>query len=242
MGYSFAYEFEDAFGLGILPMLLSGIPSLAMNIVVYVLTAMTFYTIAKRRGLSNPWMAWVPVASAWLLGSISDQYRYVVKGEYKSKRKVLLTLSILAAVASLVVLILAVVTAGGAISGAMQNMPEEALVTKVIGPAMGILGISVPLAGIGIAYAIIRYMALYDVYTSMDPGNSVLFLVLSIVFNVTEPFFLFFNRHKDSGMPPRKRQYQEPAYRQQTYDQYVYEQPGEEPREPWNQDEPKTFL
>lgn len=242
MGYSFAYEFEDAFGLGILPMLISGIPSMAMNIAVYVLTAMSFYTIAKRRGLSNAWMAWVPVADAWLLGSISDQYRYVVKGEYKSKRKILLTLSILTAVAVAAVTILGIVAAGGAVTGVMQNMSEEALLTKVMGPALGILGITVPLAGIGIAYAIIRYMALYDVYTSMDPGNSVLFLVLSIVFNVTEPFFLFFNRHKDSGMPPRKRQYQEPVYQQETYDQYVYEQPKEEPREPWNQDEPKTYL
>ena len=47
-------------------------------------------------------------------------------------------------------------------------------------------------------------MALYDVYRSMDPSNSVLFLVLSILFGVTEPFFLFFNRNKDLGMPPRR--------------------------------------
>ena len=33
---------------------------------------------------------------------------------------------------------------------------------------------------------------------------ALLFLVLSIVFSVTEPFFLFFNRNKDGGMPPRR--------------------------------------
>lgn len=47
-------------------------------------------------------------------------------------------------------------------------------------------------------------MALYDIYVSMDPGNSVLFTVLSILFRVTKPVFLFINRNKDGGMPPRR--------------------------------------
>ena len=62
-----------------------------------------------------------------------------------------------------------------------------------------------PLIGISIAYAVFRYMALYDIYKSLDPANCVLFLVLSILFGVTEPFFLFFSRNKDDGMPPRKQ-------------------------------------
>mgnify|MGYP000871341546 CR=1 FL=1 len=57
---------------------------------------------------------------------------------------------------------------------------------------------------LAIAYAVIYYMALYDIFRSLDPNNCVLFLVLSIVFSVTEPFFLFFNRNKDGGMPPRR--------------------------------------
>ena len=47
-------------------------------------------------------------------------------------------------------------------------------------------------------------MAMYDIYVSMDPGNSILYLVLSILFHVTEPFFLCCNRNKDGGMPPRR--------------------------------------
>ena len=62
-----------------------------------------------------------------------------------------------------------------------------------------------PLAGVAIAAAVIRFVALYDVYRSLDPNNAVLFLVLSIFFGVTEPFFLFFNRDKDAGMPPRRQ-------------------------------------
>ena len=51
--------------------------------------------------------------------------------------------------------------------------------------------------------------------------NGTLYLVLSILFSPTEPFFLFFNRDKDLGMPPRKKQ---PVYEQPVSEQdYTYE-------------------
>ena len=231
MGYSYAYEIEEMLQLGILPVLFSSLPSMALGIATYVLTALTFYTVALRRGLNNPWLAWIPVANLWLLGSISDQYRYLVKGEYKSKRKILLTLGILTSVCSLVIVILAVSLVVSVISGAMQGISEEQLLGTVMGPSIGMVGLLVPMMGISIAHMVVRYMALYDVYTSMDPRNSVMFLVLSIVFGFTEPFFLFFNRTKDEGMPPRKQQ---PAYQQP-----IYEQPANQgPEEPWNRNEP----
>lgn len=237
MGYSYAYEFEEALELGILPMLLSAVPSMALSIATYVLTALALYTVANRRGLNNPWLAWIPVADMWLLGSISDQYRYVVKNENRSKRKILLILSLISVVGYIVIMTLGVAAVVSVASGAMQGISEEALLGKAMGPVVGLLGVCVPLMGVSIAQMIIRYMAMYDVFTSMDPGNSVMFLVLSIVFHVTEPFFLFFNRHKDGGMPPRKRP-AEPVYEHYSYDQPIYEQPQDPPQEPWNRDEP----
>jgi len=69
---------------------------------------------------------------------------------------------------------------------------------------LGALGWVIPLMGVAIASAVFRFMALYDLYTSCDPRNSVIYLVLSILFPVTEPFFIFFNRNRDEGMPPRR--------------------------------------
>jgi hypothetical protein len=74
------------------------------------------------------------------------------------------------------------------------------------------LGLVLPFAAIAITSCVIRYMALFDIYRSMDPGNAVLYLVLSILFSPTEPFFLFFNREKDLGMPPRKQRTVEAEY------------------------------
>ena len=204
MGYIFELEEEL---LMLLPGLISGVPSGLFGIAAYILTALAIYRISCRRGLNNPWLAWIPVVNCWLLGSLSDQYQYVVKGENKSKRKWLIVLNILKSVLMTLVVILAVVTAGSLFA----DHPSE-----VIGLVVALLGLVVPLAAVTIALCVVRYMALYDVYRSLDPANAVLYLVLSILFSPTEPFFLFFNREKDLGMPPRKRQ---PVYEQEnTYE------------------------
>lgn len=201
-GYDYSYAMEE--GLGILSSLISGIPSLVLTVASYVLTALALYAVAKRRGISKPWLAWIPVADAWLLGSISDQYRYVVKGQNKAKRKALLTLNIIMCVLYVVFFVVIVAMLVKMVSAFAYSYDEEQLVEALFKFLFMILGLALPMLGVSIAYQIIYFMALYDVYTSMDPGNNVLFLVLSIIFNVTEPFFLFFNRNKDLGMPPRR--------------------------------------
>lgn len=209
MSIDYSYAWNDVLGTGLLSGILSGIPTTLMGIAAYVLTALALYTIAKRRGLNHPWLAWIPVANAWILGSLSDQYRYVVRGENKSKRKVLLTLNILTAVLSTAMIVSVFVAVGKAMFGVIGGMGEEALLEAILGPLVGVVGLCLPMVGIAIAYVVVYYMALYDLYKSLDPSNCVLFLVLSIVFRVTEPFFLFFNRNKDQGMPPRR---QNPTY------------------------------
>lgn len=232
MGYAYMYE-EDLF-FGLIPALLGSVPSGLFGIAGYILSSLAIYSISKRRGLNNPWLAWIPVVNCWLIGSISDQYRYVVKGENKSKRKVLLILSILMAVFVLAVVIMAIAMLSGVIGGLGRShygygFDEQRLLSQVMGPVLSILGLALPLAGISLAYVVVRYMALYDVYRSLDPSNAVLYLVLSILFKVTEPFFLFFNRSKDQGMPPRK-QTEEPVH---TY---------QEPVRPYWETENKDYL
>ena len=230
---------EEEIMMGILSGMASGIPSTLLSIATYVLTALALYTVAKRRGLNRPWMAWIPVVNCWIIGSLSDQYRYVVKNEIKTKRKALLVLNIISAALGIAMVVICVVMAVGAIAGAVGGSNEDAILQAIMGPLVGILGMSLPLIGVTIAYAIIYYMALYDIYKSMDPSNCVLFLVLSILFGVTTPFFLFFNRNKDLGMPPRRQEYvyREPAYipPESTW------QPQEPPRESWEQ-ENKDYL
>lgn len=192
--------------------LLSGIPSVMFSIAGYVLTSLAIYTMSRRRGLSKPWLAWIPVLNVWLLGSLSDQYQYVVNGQNRSRRKILLILSILRMALVVVIAVLAGVAVATATYGGYRY--HSGFHSGIWGSMAGILGLGLPLAGTVIAYAVIRYMALYDVYKSMDPVNCVLYLVLSVLFGITEPFFLFFNRNKEGGMPPRKQRPAEPWERE----------------------------
>ena len=89
---------------------------------------------------------------------------------------------------------------------------------------MYMLAAVVPFAATTLAMTVIRCVALYDVYTSLDPRNSVLYTILSIAFRVTEPFFLFFNRKRDDGMPPRRDPQPE----------VVWETPSAGPESPWS--------
>lgn len=202
--YEFDYLLEEAELL--FPLLMSrGTSSSLFGIAAYVLTALGLYAIAKRRCINHPWLAWVPVGNLWLLGSLSDQYCYVVKGQIKSKRKTLLWLKVISLGLTISMVAMGVAVVAKVITGLNYGMRGDRILEDLVGPLLVMGGIALPLAGVSIASAIFYYMALYDVYTSCDPNNNVLFLVLSILFgNITKPFFLFFSREKDLGMPPRR--------------------------------------
>lgn len=186
----------------------------AFGVAMYVMRALSLYTISKRRGINHPWMSWVPVLDLWVIGCISDQYQYVVKGKDKNKRKWLLGLSIVMAVIYVVLFVLFGMVIFNTTRGVFSGMGGNWMMTDLVGPAMGMLACLLPLACVAIAVMVIRYIAMYDLYTSCTPQNNVLFLLLSIFFTVTEPFFLICIRKKDEGMPPRRVQSQYEAARE----------------------------
>ena len=173
-----------------------------LGIVGYVLLALSLYTIAKRRGIANPWLAWIPVAQIWVLGSISDQFRYVTKAQVKNKRTTLLVMNIIYTVATVAVVVFSLIGIFKFFELSMYAGEEEMLM-EGMSMLFKILGACLLLLGLALAYCVVYSIALYDVFMSVNPNNAVLFLVLSIFFGVAMPFFLFFNRKKDTGMPPR---------------------------------------
>lgn len=177
--------------------------SLLLSLTLLVLRAFSMYTIAKRRGLRNPWLVWIPIANRWMIGSFSDQYRYLVKGEIKNKRKYLLGFAVgnvmLGMIAAIVCAVLAgrLIVSGGSLS-------DGQMATMVVGPAISVLAVSAVLAVTRLVEYVLRQVCMYDLYRSCDPGNAVAYLVLGILFFVLEPIFLICVRKKDGGLPPRR--------------------------------------
>lgn len=198
--YSDIFRFYSGINTGMFGMV--QLTGWLVSIAMYVLSSLGLYTIARNRGISKPWLAWIPVVNLWTLGAISDQFQYVARGQVRSKRKALLALSIISFVLSVVMM-----TSGTVfIFQAIAYHVELPVLLSWAAPSLICFLISlVAFLGVGIAKVIVRYIALYDLYTSCDPGNNTLYLVLGILFRVTEPFFLFFNRNKELGMPPRRQ-------------------------------------
>ena len=173
-----------------------------LSLIGYVFSSIGLCAIAKRRRITKPWLAWIPVVRFWILGSISDQYRYVTKGQIKNKRKSLVILEGVCGVLLVVTPVLLDQFETRMIAVEMSGQMEQ-LVAAAMAFLPGLLGVLLLSLVVGIVTTVIHHMAMYDLYTSVNPSNSVVFLVLGILFSVTEPFFIFFNRNKDAGMPPR---------------------------------------
>lgn len=206
MSNEYMYAMEDM----VESVLSAGGVSSLLSVAAYVFSAFALYTIAQRREIKNPWLAWLPIVNVWILGSISDQYRYVVNGEIKNKRKVLLTVSIVNALLSCVAFVRLIVAVVTAFTGAGRGMSETDMVMQILGS----VAFYTPVAILSIVRLVFEIMALYDVYTSCDPANNVLYLVLSLIpgiNSVTRPLFLFLCRNQDGGMPPRRETVENPA-------------------------------
>lgn len=175
------------------------------KVLLYVLSALALYTMASSRGIRGAWLSWIPIANIWVLGSLSDQYRYVVRRQ-NTRRRILMV--ILRCVIAVLWGLIASVIVSAASQGMRISPYNPGYVISYVLTRGGIMAALLALC-IGILelwFAIVRLMALYDVYRSCDPGNALLFLILNIVLPVTHPILLFLNRDKEAGMPPRKEE------------------------------------
>ena len=136
---------------------------LTVSVGTYVLQALSLYSIANRRGIRRPWLSWIPVGSTWILGCISDQYQYVVKGKVRNKRKALLVLEIiqyiLASVLSAVGLAMLFTVVFAAMGPNFEPANEaliEQLVMEKIGYFLLLLAAYLVVGALAIAAVIVR--------------------------------------------------------------------------------------
>lgn len=177
---------------------------LGISVAAYIFQSLGTYGIAKRRGIRHPWLAWLPVGSDWILGCISDQFQYVARNRVKNKRKALLVLTVVLWLVLIAFYVIFFALMFQAMSAAEAEMLTDATWYEMMGLLFAMLGMSAVMMGVSVAVVVIRYIALYDLYTSCEPSNNVLYLVLSIFISIAQPILIFACRNKDLGMPPRR--------------------------------------
>ena len=186
--------------------------SSSLGIVAYILEALALYTIAKRRCIKKPWLAWIPLVNVWILGAVSDQYRYVTKGEVKNKHKWMLGLNILLAALEIVAVV-------GMIYAIVSKLivigpSDEEMVGSAIGALMELAGVAalvvLPLLAAVAVTKVLRWLCVYDVLRSCEPKNTNVYFWVSLGLAFAgisglESVFMMVVMNKDQGMPPRKQ-------------------------------------
>lgn len=222
----------------------------AWLIVQYVLRSLSIYTVAKRRGVANAGLAWVPVVWVWTLGGVCDQYDGT-HGFRRKWRTVLLTLSIVVAAAGVFAYILLFAQAARVAAFTQYNhyyYDEEEIIRTVFGAFAGSYVLLIIAAVVASVLGICQSICLFKFYESCRPNDAVKLLLLSLLVPFAEPFCLLSCRNYDLGMPqpqyyapqqPEQPQYYAPQQPEQP--QYYAPQQPEQPQynapqEPANND------
>ena len=169
--YDIFSDMDGAFGgvlgvLGIIFFVILGV-MLLVGIGLYILQSLGLYSIAKRRGLDNPWMAWVPVVNMYLLGIIADEL-VTLNGRKNWNMRWL----ILYGLCAVIVLEL------------LSFIPFIGFLFSM-------------LAGLcSMGVAVIEYFAVYELFKEYEEKNAVLYLVLSIIISPILSIFIFLLRNK----------------------------------------------
>lgn len=189
-------------GLTVFYLVVYGI-SMLVSIAVYIVSSLSLYSIADRRGIGKPWLAWIPIGNLWILGSISDHYQRRAHNTIKVKRKTLMWLTVAIVALYVVMIVAAVICVITALDAGYNNYNGDFDLVAVLGSFGVLILIFVVMAGVAVALSIVQYICYYDLFRSCDPDNAVLFLVLSIVVSFTLPIFLLLCKNKDDGLPKR---------------------------------------
>ncbi len=185
-------EMEMAGILGLLLVLYLGI--FAFGILTYVLESIGMYTIAKRRGLNAPGLAWVPLGNLWILGLIGDKDMQMRNGKDSKLRAWLLGLSLVTLAPLAAIFVIAFIMGMNA-AFLKTGMSTE---NSVMALLLILLVVYFVIMVLSIVLAVLQYVALYRLYRSCRPENAAVYLVLGIFFGFLTPFFIFACRKYDA--------------------------------------------
>ena len=162
-----------------------------VGIAGYIMNAVALQKIASKRLIQNAWLAWIPIASSWLVGSIADEYDE--KNGIKRKwRIVLLVLSLISLIGIFVGYI------GMVVSVVMMTMEETMSLElpNMIGLFIGAYVVILVAAIVATALNICNMICLYKIFESTVPEKSVKYLLVSLLVPLGQGICLMLCRNK----------------------------------------------
>lgn len=189
---------EAGFGV-VLALLLVYFVCFAVAVTSYVLTSLSVYTIAKRRNLSNPFLAWIPCIGVWTLGAIADDYDVRTGGKLRNWRKVLLAISLISTVGVVFMTVFMIVVSFAiAVAGQSGQIAPAMIGSFVVTYVVFFVAVM-----LSTALSYLSIICLYKLFESTVYEKALKYTIISLVVPLGCPILLMMCRNKGyEGLPP----------------------------------------
>ena len=153
-------------------------------IVFYIIQARGMYKISKRRNVSNPWMAWVPVLNVWNLGCVANAHD-ATQGQNKKWNLLLIILyGAFGVIYTAFYVVFAVFMAGIRFD---SNYFFERLIGSGIALILIVMILTIVLIAVLVTFLVFYSICLFKTFNSAVPDRAVAYLILSLLVPFAEP-------------------------------------------------------
>lgn len=164
------------------------------------------FRMARKVGMNNPWMFWIPLANAYAMGNLADQQASLCEGRSTTYRKKMLAWNIVIICAALffviaMVPILVVASMYGTMDENGTVTIPEAYMEDLVGPSLFFLFSLLVLLVISVIYMVVYYKVLYRIFKLYAPDGAVGLLLLSIFVNIAVPAIFLILSGKEPALP-----------------------------------------
>lgn len=194
---------EESLAIGVvLIVLLVYLLLMAFLIVNYVFQSLSLHTLARRRGIANPWLAWIPYGNYWIIGALARDHD---KQNGISRRwdKILLILSIIGSASFITTYIVFIVYAiiNAASMEAAGITYGEDIAAELLGGILIIYALLIAAAVVMSAVTTLTYICLFKIYESTVPEKAIKYFLIHLLVPFAAPFCLFACRNKGYEHP-----------------------------------------
>ena len=170
----------------------------AGTIANYVLTSLSLYTIAKRRLIGNPWLAWIPIGSVWIMGSIADDYD--AKMNINRKWRVVLLALMLIFFAVFMILYISMFVM--IFSFVAKHQYVEPLPQDIVDFVFPITFFAVMISVLAMALTACNYICMFKIFESTVPHKALKYFLLSLLVPFAYAICLFLSRNQGYSNTP----------------------------------------
>ena len=153
----------------------------------YILSSLGLMRLAKRRGISSPWLSWIPVGNTWITGSLVDEYDF--RNGFSRGWKHWLLWSTTATIVSLIWYTVESIT----VEELMQHYYNSAYI-GIIALRLFICLIVLIIAG-SITNGL-NYVCMFKIYESTVPEKALKYFLISLLVPLGQPICLYLCSNK----------------------------------------------